>query len=246
MITILSLAGFYIILVRPVSTLVRKGRLGVNKDLTKATFPQPQFFLEKAVVLLGASLYLTIISGLLGVFSCQYISNEWVVTRNQSLECYSGIYWLYFFLALMAFLIYYPAATLMFPNMMFQNKNLDLKYDTSFLVFESQGKLLIAGASAFFVREHYIWLHLLVVIVVCGGLSMYAHIKRPCLVLSYNFWKVCGYFVPIWVSLCALLNYYSDYKNAAFRLLIGGVSTIFMTCVGLKLVLVRRSKKNIN
>ena len=50
------------------------------------------------------------------------------------MECLSDEHILYLVLAIVAIAVYYPAATLLYPNIQFQNKNLDLKFDTSFLV----------------------------------------------------------------------------------------------------------------
>ena len=171
---------------------------------------------------------MTIVTALLSVFSCFYDGDQWVLARKHDLECFAGEYWGYSVTGFLLFFLYYPVATVVFPNLMYQNKALDLKYDTTFLVVESQGKLLIAGASVFFVKELFIWLHLMVAISICVGLGFYAWYSQPCLVVPYNYWVQWSYLFPIWACVCALINYYSTYKALAFYLVVVGLPLILI------------------
>jgi hypothetical protein len=133
---------------------------------------------------------------------------------------------MYFILGILSLLIYYPFATLLFPNIAFQNKALDIKFDTTYLVLESQGKVVIAAVAAFFAVERYIWLQLIVSIFVSGVLLILNLKLKPCLIKSYNMWKAGGFVIPIWVCSCGLLNYYSGQNLLALCLLITGIGVI--------------------
>lgn len=47
--------------------------------------------------------------------------------------------------AAIAMVIYYPVATFLYPNLQFIDDGDDLKYEPTFIVVETQAKLLIAG-----------------------------------------------------------------------------------------------------
>lgn len=216
----------FFILVFPAIKYIKKGRLGLNEDLTTANFPKFQFFLSKLISLFGKTMYLTILSSMLSSFSCVYENNNWRLLRNSQIICFSNDHEMYFILGLLSLLLYYPFATLLFPNIAFQNKALDIKFDTTYLVLESQGKVVIAAVAAFFAVERYIWLQLTVSICVSGVLLILNLKLKPCLIKSYNMWKAGGFVVPIWVCSCGLLNYYSGQNVLAICLLIVGVGVI--------------------
>ncbi|CAG9321806.1 unnamed protein product [Blepharisma stoltei] len=221
-------AFVFIAMVWPAVKYLKEGKLGLNKDHTKAKFPSWQFILLKSISLLGCSLYLTIMSNILAAFSCQFddSSNYWYLSKDDSIECFGTLHSVYIALAVVCAILYYPLATLLYPNIQYQNKELDLKYDTTFLVLESQGKLLIAGFSAFFLKSKYLWLQLTVVIVVCSILMVINIITKPCFVRSFNIWKAAGYFVAIWSCSWALVSMQTDQQVLAFSFLIAGYGVI--------------------
>ena len=138
---------------------------------------------------------------------------------------------MYFVLSIVLMLIYYPAATLVFPSIAYQDKALDIKFDTSYLVLESQGKVLIAAFAVFFAKEKYIWLQLIVSIVVSLFLFFICLRMRPCLIRSYNLWKTGGFLVPVWVCTCALINYYTQMTLLALILLVAGLAVLVIVLV---------------
>ena len=208
------------------SKYIKQGRLGLNDDMTVATFPSWQFFLTKLISLFGASFYLTIIASMLGAFSCSLSDSAWHLIRYPSMACFSDEHLVYFILAIICIIFYYPIATLLYPNIVFQDKALDIKFNTTFLVLESQGKVIIAGFFVFFPKELYIWLQLIASIVVSGSLFLYCLKYRPCLIKFYNLWKTGGFLIPVWICTCALINYYSRITSVALSLLIIGVVLI--------------------
>lgn len=231
--TCFAFSVVFIILIIPASRFIKQGRLGLNADLTPARIPSLQFFLTKFIGLFGKILYLTIIASMLSAFSCTYTNGVWHLMRNSSIECFSQEHSVYFVLAIVCLIFYYPAATLLYPNIAYQDKALDLKFDTTYLVIESQGKLVIAGFFAFFAKETYIWLQLIMSIAVSVTLFILNLRMKPCLVQSYNLWKTGGFLIPIWVCSCALVNYYSQQYILAITLLTVGLGVLLGTLLGI-------------
>ena len=224
-----SLCVVYFLMLFPAVKLIKQGRLGMNKDGTKATFPSLQFFMEKTINFLSKTLYLTIMSGLLGVFSCEYDENsdpKWFVMRKQDMECFGSDHALYASLAILAIVMYYPGATLLYPNMQYQNKALDIKFDSTYLVLESQGKLIIAGFAAFFAKETYIKFQLGATFWVCLVLFVVALKNQPCLVKSYNLWKAGGFLFPIWLMVWAVVNLSTDLQTLSLGMMFSGLVLI--------------------
>lgn len=133
---------------------------------------------------------------------------------------------IYIILAIVSVICYYPIATLLYPNIQYQNQESDIKHDTTYLVIESQGKLLIAGVSAFFLKSKYLWLQLSVVMCVCFILLIVNFIMKPCFVKSLNMWKRAGYTTAIWSCGCALISFQTNQKVLAFVCLIAGYGVI--------------------
>ncbi|OMJ81826.1 hypothetical protein SteCoe_17650 [Stentor coeruleus] len=229
-----SCSMIFVFLVIPAIKYIKQGRLGLNSDFTVASFPSPQFFLSKFIALFGKTMYLTILSAMLSSFSCVYENNNWHLMRDSSIECFSNDHGVYFALAILSLLLYYPFATLLFPNIAFQDKALDIKFDTTYLVLESQGKVVIAAVAAFFAKEKYIWLQLIVSICVSGILFILNLRMKPCLIMSYNLWKTGGFFVPVWICSCGLLNYYSGQNILAMSLLVIGLGVILGVLLALQ------------
>ena len=66
----------FLLLVIPAFRYIKKGRLGLNEDLTEAPVLSFQFFLTKLISLFGSTFYLTVIASMLSAFSCTYSNNE--------------------------------------------------------------------------------------------------------------------------------------------------------------------------
>ena len=224
--TCFSCSIIFVFLLIPALKLIKLGRLGLNPDFTVAKFPSVNFLLSKFIGLFGKTMYMTVMCSFLSSFSCVYSNNSWHLMRYSSIECFSSEHTVYFVLSIAAIIIYYPAATLIFPSIAYQDKALDIKFDTSYLVLESQGKVLIAAFAVFFAKEKYIWLQLIVSIVVSLFLFFICLRMRPCLIRSYNLWKTGGFLVPVWVCSCALINYYTQMFVLALVLLVAGLVTL--------------------
>lgn len=229
-----SASMIFLVLVFPAVKFIKQGRLGLNSDFTVASFGSPQFFLSKLLGLFGKTMYLTILSAMLSSFSCVYEENKWHLMRDSSIECFSSDHAVYFSLAILSILLYYPFATLLFPNITFQDKALDIKFDTSYLVIESQGKVIIAAFGAFFAKERFVWLQLIISICVSGTLFIFNLKMKPCLIPSYNLWKTGGFLAPVWICSCGLLNYYSEYTILSLCLLVIGLGVLLGVLLALQ------------
>ena len=224
--TCFAFGSLFIILLVPASKFIKEGRLGLNKDFTPAGVLSFQFYLNKTITTIGSSLYLTIIVSMLNALACNFSNGEWHLLRNPNMVCFSNEHLVYFVIALVILLFYYPTATLLYPNIAFQDKVLDLKFDTTFLVLQSQGKLVIAGCFAFFPKEIYISLQLIVASVVCFVLMLISWKMKPCMIERYNLWKSGGFAFPIWICICALINYHTRLTSLAVSLLVIGLVVI--------------------
>jgi hypothetical protein len=171
---------------------------------------------------------MTIMKTELDALSCVYLEadSSWVLIRNQDIVCFSSTHAVYFCLSILAIIIYYPLATLLYPTIQYQNKGLDLKYDTTYVVLESQGKLAIVGFAAFLPREKYIKMQLIVCICVTCILGLIVAKAKPCLVKSYNLWKAGGFFLVAWCAFWALMNVVSGGQLFCLVLLVVGVALI--------------------
>jgi hypothetical protein len=221
----------FVALMIPALKLIKKGRLGLEADFTVAKFPSLNFFLSKFIGLFGKSMYMTIMCAMLSSFSCIYDGNSWHLMRFSSIECFSNEHMVYFVISIFTIILYYPTATLLFPSIAYQDKALDIKFDTSYLVLESQGKVLIAAFAVFFAKEKYVWLQLIVSIIVAFSLFFTCLRMKPCLVESYNLWKIGGFLVPVWACTCALINYYTMMNVLALVLLVSGLVVILIVLV---------------
>jgi hypothetical protein len=190
----------------PALKLAKQGKLGMMENNQKAVFPSWRFMLGKLVMILAKSLYFTVMKALLDVFACREVDGDWVVLRNSDMECFSSAHLPLVFCSMLSIVLYYPTATLLYPNLQYQDKTLDLKYDTTFLVIESQGKLVLSAFSAFFASELYLTLKLIVYVVVCTVLTVICVFVKPCIVKSYNLWKAGGYAAACWCCTWALIN----------------------------------------
>lgn len=223
-----GLCGAFLLVSYPAIHLAKAGRYGVTKDMKQDSLCSWTGLVSRVVSLLAVSLYMTIMKTELDALSCVYLEadSSWVLIRNQDIVCFSGTHAVYFCLAILAIIIYYPLATLLYPTIQYQNKGLDLKYDTTYVVLESQGKLAIVGFAAFLPRERYLKLQLIVCICVTCILGLIVAKTKPCLVKSYNLWKAGGYFLVAWCGFWALMNVVSGGQLFCLVLLVIGVALI--------------------
>jgi hypothetical protein len=117
-----------------------------------------------------------------------------------------------------------PQASFFFPNMQFVEKALDIKFDTTFLIFVAQGKLLLATLSAFFADTP--------MLVLVGSVSLNFAFGvcsiwlKPCLVARINEWRGASYLAGSWASLAGIAVLQEVPTFTALALLLGGWGAI--------------------
>ena len=228
-----GLAALLVFLVVLSLKRIKKGTLGMNKDGTDASFPSSQFFSSELCQLLGKSMYFTIICSLLSALACDFSESKLIV--QESIECFSDDHSAYLLVSLLLFLVYYPIATLLYPNVQYQDRALDIKFDSTFLVLESQGKLLIASFGVFFKSEDWVWMKLSVMGTVFLCLFVLSLKMQPCICQSYNIVKTGVYLLPVWVCGCSLLsNVFQEYSEVTAGLIknylsLGGVALLLFS-----------------
>ena len=70
--------------------------------------------------------------------------------RMSTEVCYGGIHKLLMYFAFIGIMLFYPLQTFLFPDLQYADKTLDLKFKTSYIIFQIQVKLIIIGLSSFF------------------------------------------------------------------------------------------------
>jgi len=181
---------------------IKKGTLGISEDGSDASFPSIQYLLSKFCQLLSKTMYLNLVCNMLSGIACNFDEEELIA---KEMECFSQGHSLkYFVPSVVCFLAYYPIATLLYPSMQYQNRNLDIKFDSTFLVLESQGKIIIASFGVFF-NSDWVWMKLSVMILVFVFLFILSFKMQPCICKSYNVIKIFAYLLPLWTCGCSLL-----------------------------------------
>merc|ERR1711924_224956 len=105
--------------------------------------------------------------------------------------------------AALALLAFYPLATLISPNLQFNQKNLDLKHDPSFLVIERQAQLVIAAVAVFYGET---WAAVLVPqFFACFILAVASVLRQPCIARGVNKWKTSSLFISAWAAMAGLI-----------------------------------------
>ena len=69
----------------------------------------------------------------------------YILYEDSGIECNTGDHILYLVFAGIGMLLYYPLSSFLFPNIQFQNNDLDLKYNPTWIVILTQVKLLVSG-----------------------------------------------------------------------------------------------------
>jgi hypothetical protein len=120
------------------------------------------------------------------------------------MECFGSTHKIYIGCGILAFLLYYPMCTFLYPNFQFQNKLLDLKYVPTWFVFTIQAKLIITAIIAFnkprsATDSASIEIQLLGTMTVLGFLALANLYTRPCLVKKFNVWDPILYTVAAYV-----------------------------------------------
>lgn len=82
-------------------------------------------------------------------FACDYAVVPSSLYSDSTYKCYTGNHQLFMIASIIGIIFAYPAIVLLYSNIQYQNKTLDLKYDPTYMVLSGCLKVLIAGSSAF-------------------------------------------------------------------------------------------------
>ena len=199
----LSIAFFSLIF--PAAKRARKGTLGQASDGTQAKFTNKEFWIAKIMNILGGAAYLVVITNLIEIFAWNFDSDPWTLYSTNSIECYNAEHFLYLIVTIIAVLLYYPLATLMFPNLQFSNRMVDVKFTPSFMVLISQTKLFIAGIAVFLRSSNSVTFRLSISSALFLFLWYENYKMKPWVVVSTNLWFGAGYFLAFWINLWAII-----------------------------------------
>jgi hypothetical protein len=178
----------------------RLGHLGKTLDgrpLSKLSIAWITLTLTNTV---GSILFYPLVINLIQIVGCD--SEGYLKTYDQNLQCYSPYHLAAVMCMIAAVCLFYPLASFMLPNMQFVNASLDVKFDSTFMVFSAQGKLLLAGIFTFFDEAGVLMGAATVVYIT---LLLICWTGQPCLVKRVNRWKTLSFAVPAWCHACTLV-----------------------------------------
>ncbi len=120
----LVLCVLYLVLLPSIARKARKGTLGLNPHtLAEANICSCAFFHLGVVKVLSIAMYTGIVVNLLGVFSCDFSESAAPVLHvHPPWECFTPFHIGLMAMALLGLLLYYPAATIVFPNIQYASK----------------------------------------------------------------------------------------------------------------------------
>jgi hypothetical protein len=150
----------------------------------------PWWYMQVLSVL-GNIGYQPLLLNLLAITVCREYDGLLVVSGTSDLVCWSGHHMWYVSIGLFTGLVFYPAATILFPNFQFLDSTLDIKYSPSFLLQLLQAKLVLAYFKAYWGtaadNSHTSATVLLSVsLVVFCGQALSSHLMQPCLARHMN------------------------------------------------------------
>eukprot|EP01017_Pseudomicrothorax_dubius_P038928 TRINITY_DN5913_c0_g1_i3.p1 TRINITY_DN5913_c0_g1~~TRINITY_DN5913_c0_g1_i3.p1 ORF type:complete len:268 (-),score=50.02 TRINITY_DN5913_c0_g1_i3:35-838(-) len=145
-------------------------------------------------------------------FTCDYDNKPWKLISDDSITCLSFTHMTYMLFAIIALLLYYPLTTFVLPGFQFQDKVLDMKYNPTFIITQTQMRVFMIGATTFFGTKNG-GVDRTTITVILGlnsfilfVLTMLASFLKPCcLITSFKKWDIFGYIFCLSANLGALL-----------------------------------------
>jgi hypothetical protein len=202
----IALCLLYPLVALPNIREARKGRLGKQPDGRPLKKLSLAYITLTLTNLVGINLYYPLMINLVQIVGCSSMTTMGLEDRmqlNADIVCWEGTHLWAVISMVVAVCLFYPLASFMLPNMQFVNNALDIKFDSTFLVFGAQGKLLLAGVFTFFRTAPALLMGAATINYVT--LLVLCYTFQPCLVKRINRWKTLSYAVPAWCHLCALL-----------------------------------------
>lgn len=115
-------------------------------------------------------------------FACDYSIKPITLYQETTLQCFIRPHSGYLAIAIICLLIFYPMLSFLYPNLQFQNRALDLRYDPTYLVVAMQIKLVVAATGAFFAHPDIVIYQSYICAFVLFGFGILARKMKPCLV----------------------------------------------------------------
>jgi len=201
----------------PATKMISKGTFGEDENGNEPAAFTKLWLYEKGLNLIGASLFVPIITTLLSVLGCDYEADPPVVLRDESIACWEGIWFLYALLALVGLVTYYPVASFLVPNLQFKNKALDLKWNPSFMVLLLQIKLVQSSVIVFYGDAGQREFHMLLwaMLIMYSFTALHIHMSEPCLVKKINRLHACCFLAAAIAVACTLLVF--NFEGTAVR-----------------------------
>jgi hypothetical protein len=141
------------------------------------------------------TLYMGIITTMLKAFACNYDDLDNIYLKaDPVVKCFSfqsPTHILYMGIATASLIAFYPLATILAPNLQFQNKALDLKFDATFLILKHQGTVMVSALSVFYADT--VFIVLVPQLVICIILALCTEYTQPCMVRRVNVWQTAAY-----------------------------------------------------
>ena len=221
----------------------REQRIGTNADGSPLKMFSLGWWYHQSTKMLQATMP-PIMTTLVSVLVCDACDPSEKLSR-MSTPCTSLAHVIQLVAALTATLAYYPAISFIQPQLQFKSKALDFKFEPSYLVFLSQGKLVLAGAVNFFSQERYArscvtgntkalvmrgTVQLLVFAALTAtALAAYTWRTRPCIVRDFSTVRACTLASAasiLWVSAAAFVaRHHFVSKDIARK---GGLLLVFL------------------
>jgi len=179
----------------------KAGILGLDVVGSKAKLLSYEGRYVRVLTVLGSQLYLVVLKHLMSAFACDYNTHghSYRLRAQPSVACFEpSSDWrhpLYMAGATVGIMAYYPVATLMVPNLLFQDKSCDVKFNPVFVILALQGTVLL-NVFALFLAPYPIAAQVcaMLVFLLLGHLC---EEMRPCdSFKKLNIWKAATYWCP--------------------------------------------------
>lgn len=169
----------------------------------------PWWYMQVLSVL-GNIGYQPLLLNLIAITVCRDYDGRLVVSGTSDLVCWSGQHMWYVSVGLFTALVFYPAATILFPNFQFLDSTLDIKYSPSFLLQLLQAKLVLAYFKAYWGtvadNSHTSATVLLSVsLVVFCGQAASSHLMQPCLARHMNIVRTLSFSASAMAQVASLV-----------------------------------------
>eukprot|EP01006_Ploeotia_vitrea_P052716 TRINITY_DN67718_c7_g3_i1.p1 TRINITY_DN67718_c7_g3~~TRINITY_DN67718_c7_g3_i1.p1 ORF type:complete len:812 (-),score=438.40 TRINITY_DN67718_c7_g3_i1:1643-3946(-) len=217
-----AFALLYPMLAVPGLQKAQRGTLGRDEFGQPARWNTWPFVYSKLLALLGSAMYFPILLNLVEVFVCVYPTDGGspIMQHDTSVVCWQASHLLKAAVAGIGVSVYYPTASFMYPNMQFVDKSLDIKFETTFLIFVAQGKLFLSGMASFFPDDPYF---ILVSALAVYTLFLVSNVSgEPCLVKRVNIWRTGSFAMASWACIAGLIVTGTGDQLLSFVLLVVG------------------------